>query len=151
MPYSVSIRHNFETAHRLSHPDAPTKCQSIHGHSWWATVWIEGDTLDEGGMLVEFGALKRSWRALLDDELDHHLVVQRGDPVIDALKQLMPSMRIQVFDDDPTTEHMARWIFERTCQLLAQLEGTKKDLRVAKVHIQETAVNAAEYVVTRQG
>lgn len=145
MTYSVSIRHNFETAHRLSHAHAPTKCQSIHGHSWWATVWIEGEYLDEGGMLVEFGALKRKWRALLDDELDHHLVVQQGDPVIAALKQVMPSMRIQVFPYDPTTENMARWIFEQTSALLGQLEGTKKDLRVAKVHIQETAVNAAQY------
>lgn len=145
MTYRVSIRHNFETAHRLSHPNAPHKCQSIHGHSWWATIWIEGDALDEMGMLVEFGAFKKAWRGFLDDELDHHLVVKQGDPVIDALLSILPDTRLRILPFDPTTEHMAQWIHMRSVEILASIAPKEMDLRISKVHIQETMVNAAEF------
>ncbi len=143
--HRISLSHNFETAHRLSHPDAPLKCQSIHGHSWWVTVTLEGDTLDEAGMLVEFGAFKRAWRALLDDELDHHLVLAQGDPMIEAILSVQPEARLRVLPFDPTTELLSRWIFARTEAVLATLPTGGVDARVARVHLHETRVNAAEY------
>ena len=143
--YRVSLRHNFETAHRLSDPHAPLKCQSIHGHSWWATVSVEGDALDEHGMLVEFGQFKRAWRAFLDEQLDHHLVVRQGDPVAQAILAVQPEARILALPFDPTTEHLARWVFERSQDILASLCSPTRGLRVCKVHLQETRVNAAEY------
>lgn len=142
--YRVSIRHNFETAHRLSDPRAPIKCQSIHGHSWWATVTLEGPELDEMGMLVEFGAFKKAWRALLDDHLDHHLVVRRGDPVAEAILSVQPEARILALEFDPTTENLARWITQKSAEIIDSLEHAP-GVRVARVHVQETSVNAAEY------
>ena len=56
--HRVELRHHFETAHRLSTPGSPVKCRSIHGHSWWVTVTLEGPDLDADGMLVEFGAVR---------------------------------------------------------------------------------------------
>jgi 6-pyruvoyltetrahydropterin/6-carboxytetrahydropterin synthase len=57
MTHLVTIRHNFETAHRLPH--LPGKCQSLHGHSWWAEVTVAASELSRGGLVVEFGALKK--------------------------------------------------------------------------------------------
>ncbi len=140
--FRISLRHNFETAHRLSASNAPIKCQSIHGHSWWVTATIEGEELDEQGMLVEFGRFKKAWRRFLDDSLDHHLVVRRGDPVAEAILGVQPEARILMLEVDPTTEEIARWIYLETARILATLSSSA---RVARVHVQETSVNAAEY------
>lgn len=140
--FRITIRHNFETAHRLSHPDAPIKCQSIHGHSWWATVEIEGESTDEQGMLVEFGAFKKAWRSFLDDHVDHHLLAHERDVVAQAILEVQPEARLLRLPFDPTTELLARWLFEQAERVLAPLSSTA---RVSALHIQETAVNGAEY------
>lgn len=147
--YRISIKHNFETAHRLSDPSAPVKCQSIHGHSWWVTVWIEGEALDEQGMLVEFGAFKRAWRGFLDDHVDHHLAVRDGDPVAEAILAVQPEARVLKLPFDPTTEHLARWLHAQARHILGatlvETGGDPASVRVQRVHVQETRVNAAEY------
>ncbi|MEC9400227.1 MAG: 6-carboxytetrahydropterin synthase [Myxococcota bacterium] len=143
--YRITLEHNFETAHRLSSPGAPIKCQSIHGHSWWVKATIAGEQLDEMGMLVEFGAFKKAWRAFLDDQVDHHLLVKEGDPVGEAILGAQPDARLRFLEFDPTTEHLARWLFEQTSQILSQV-SPREDLYVVGVHLQETRVNAAEYI-----
>ena len=143
--YRITLEHNFETAHRLSSPGAPAKCQSIHGHSWWVKATIAGEQLDEMGMLVEFGSFKKAWRAFLDDEVDHHLLVKQGDPVGEAILGAQPEARLRFLPFDPTTEHLARWLHERTSQILSQV-SPREDLYVAGIHLQETRVNAAEFI-----
>ncbi len=142
--YTVEIKHNFETAHRLSSPDAPFKCQSIHGHSWWVTVRIVGEVVDSQGMLVEFGAFKKAWRAFLDDTLDHHLVVKTGDIVAAAIRGVQPDARISEIPFDPTTENLARYLHEEAVRILGTLD-TADGVRIREVHLQETRVNAASW------
>lgn len=144
--HRIQLRHNFETAHRLSASDAPIKCQSIHGHSWWVTITLESSALDERGMIVEFGLFKKRWRALLDDRLDHHLVVKRGDIVAEAILSVQPDARILTLEHDPTTEYLAMWIHEQSSRILQELDAAV-EVVVRRVHLQETSVNAAEYEV----
>ena len=143
--YAIDLTHNFETAHRLSHEDSPTKCRSIHGHSWWVKATIEGAGLDDRGMLVEFGAFKSAWRRWLDDHVDHHLAIQQDDPVGPALLEVWPQMRLLKLPFDPTTEQLARWLFEHTERLLGQLVSPGQGVRLREIHLQETRVNAASY------
>lgn len=144
--YRIELRHNFETAHRLSTPDSPQKCQSIHGHSWWVTVTLEGPKLDDDGILVEFGAFKKVLRAWLDDTVDHALLLRAGDPVAEALWAVVPEMRIVELPSNPTTESIAAWIFEHAESLLHETLGVDPQVaRVAGVHLQETRVNAASF------
>lgn len=140
--HKIQLRHNFETAHRLSNPSAPQKCQSIHGHSWWVTVTLSAAQLDDLGMVVEFGAFKKAWRGFLDSTLDHHLVVRQGDPMAAAVRSVQPEARILELYADPTTEVLAQWLFERTAELLEELEPRA---RIEEIHVQETGVNAAVY------
>ncbi len=144
MAWTIEVRHNFETAHRLSTPDSPEKCQSIHGHSWWVTVTIEGDELDSGDMLVEFGAFKKAWRGWLDANLDHALVIRSDDPVGDALLAVIPNQRLFRMDSNPTTEAIAALLFERAKTVLAAVPKSA-DCHISRVHVQETRVNAAGY------
>lgn len=144
--YRVELSHNFETAHRLGTPDSPLKCQSIHGHSWWVTVGLEGPRVDSDGILVEFGAFKKALRAWLDGEVDHALLLKKGDPVAAALRAVVPTMRIVELDENPTTEVIAEWIFTRCTHILHDELGVPASTaQVVKVHVQETRVNAASY------
>lgn len=137
----VEITHNFETAHRLSAPGSPTKCMSIHGHSWWVKAVLAGESLDERDMLVEFGAFKSAWRRWLDDEVDHHLVLAASDPMAAAVRSVEPASRLWLLSRSPTTEVIAEEIGRRTSSLLVSL-GVSDRVRVESIHLQETRVNA---------
>ena len=146
MTWRLELTHNFETAHRLSTPSSPKKCQSIHGHSWWARVTIEGESVDDDGILVEFGAFKKEWRRWIDDNLDHALVLRRGDPVEAALREVVPDMRFLILDENPTTEVLSRLLFEVSQDLLeAKLGVAPSWARVVELHVQETRVNSAAW------
>ena len=143
--YNIRVRHHFETAHRLSHSDAPKKCQSIHGHSWQVTVVIESSQLDERGMIVEYNDFKGPWEQMLREELCHHLVVKRDDPIAQAIIAVQPDARILQLDDQPTTECLARWLYERASTLLAGIERRAAEARVGRIELRETSVNAASF------
>lgn len=140
--HEIELRHNFETAHRLLHADSPVKCRSIHGHSWWATVSITAPSLNELGMIVEFGTFKTLWRAFLDSQLDHHLVLKQGDPLAAAIRSVEPDARIRELPFDPTTEHLAEWIYHQSSAILQSINPSAS---ITRLHIQETSVNAAVF------
>jgi 6-pyruvoyltetrahydropterin/6-carboxytetrahydropterin synthase len=142
--FTVDIRHNFETAHRLAAPGSPVKCMSIHGHSWWATFTFGSSTLDALSMVIEFGAIKALLRRRMDDTLDHHLVLQEGDPLVGAIRGVMPGCRILEVPFAPTTERMAAMLHGWAVEALAACE-VAPEVRVVRVHVQETSVNGASY------
>ena len=141
---TITLTHRVEMAHRLSHPDAPIKCQSIHGHSWRVDVTLTAKELDSCDMLMEFGVFKRAWRAVLDARYDHCLIVARGDVVADAIRRAHPDARITEIEAQPTTESIAQDIAEQTTYLLTRLGAVAI---LASVHLQETPSNAASYHV----
>ncbi len=143
--WRVTLRHNFETAHRLSTPGAPRKCMSIHGHSWLAIVDIAGESLDEGGILVEFGAFKHAWRTWLDSHLDHALVLRRGDPMEAAVRGAYAESRLYLLDQDPTTEVLAKHLAEVTAGILATVRPPGVDAWVERMTLRETRVNEASW------
>ena len=142
--YEIVIAHHFETAHRLSSEGAPLKCQSIHGHSWQVKAHLAGEGLDSDGMLLEFGAFKKIWRAWIDGTLDHALVLAESDPLAQVLTATGLPLRLVLLPHQPTTEVLARWIHEHTAELLTSLD-TDTPVRLAGVHVQETRVNAVHY------
>jgi 6-pyruvoyltetrahydropterin/6-carboxytetrahydropterin synthase len=147
--YQINITHNFETAHRLSAPGSPEKCMSIHGHSWNVTLTLESKSLDPQSMVVEFGALKSAFRARIDGELDHYLVLQRGDPMAAAVRAVYPGSRILETEHSPTTERLAELLAGWAAECLHDLSNGSAGVRVATVHVQETRVNGATFVPGR--
>ncbi len=84
----------------------------MHGHTYFANVTIAGDELDDSGFLFNFSTIK----ALIHKKFDHTLLNDHTD----------------VFgkDDFPTTEVMARKIYELIQQELDQLPHQPKCLQV---------------------
>ena len=80
--HGVTVRHNFETAHRLPHLGG--KCTNLHGHSWWVEVSAVAPTLDSG-TVVEFGTFKSALRSWIDTYLDHGAMLGFDDPMAKLL------------------------------------------------------------------
>lgn len=119
--YELSVRTHFSAAHRLrGHQGA---CANQHGHNWSVEIFIRGRSLDKLGMLVDFAELKQAAKATMD-RLDHS----------DLNK--LPEFKKR----NPTSEQIAKWLFET---LAAALDNT--DRRVACVRVSETEGTSASY------
>jgi 6-pyruvoyltetrahydropterin/6-carboxytetrahydropterin synthase len=94
----------FEAAHRLPNVPAGHKCARLHGHSFAVTVHVTGPVDDRLGWVRDFADVKESFRPLLD-ALDHRYLNE-----IEGL-------------ENPTSERLARWIWERLAPRLPGLSG----------------------------
>ena len=66
--FEVRVEDDFAAAHFLK--DYHGKCENLHGHNYKVFVHVEGNSLDEGGMLIDFSVLKRELKNVLSC-LDH--------------------------------------------------------------------------------
>jgi 6-pyruvoyltetrahydropterin/6-carboxytetrahydropterin synthase len=132
----LSVRHNFETGHRLPHLGG--KCGSLHGHSWWAEVEVSAELDEESAILVEYGQLKALIREWIDTHLDHGLMLGTEDPLRELLAE---HGKVYELAPWPTVERVAGHLAE-VCQEL--VDSAQLGVQVSRVRVTETGVNAAE-------
>lgn len=106
--YRVTKSISFCYGHRLL--DYNGKCRHLHGHNARAIITLEGETLDEQGMLYDFNEIRGLVKDWIDAELDHNMLLHRDDPILPALREA--GERVYVVDWNPTAENIARMIFE---------------------------------------
>lgn len=141
MSASVSVRHNFETAHRLPHIGG--KCFNLHGHSWWTEITVAAPVLDDNGIVVEFGAFKRRVREWIDTHLDHGAMLGTDDPLLDVLRD--EGCKVFEFEDKwPTVEATAELLASIASGILVTVPHAD-GARVVRVDVRETAVNKAAW------
>ena len=66
--YELKVVTRFAAAHRLTMVGA--KCENLHGHNWKIEVHVCGEKLDTGGVLMDFGEIKKHVAAVMN-MLDH--------------------------------------------------------------------------------
>ena len=69
--YQLTVRSNFDSAHRLEDYDGP--CRNLHGHSFLIDVTVESNEINKLGMVMDFKDIKRIIKDYTD-MLDHHYV-----------------------------------------------------------------------------
>ena len=106
--FRVSQQIDFCYGHRLLNYDG--KCKYLHGHNGRVVISLEGERLDERGMLVDFTDIKRSLRGWIDAELDHRMILNQADPLLPVFRQL--NEPVHVISANPTAENIARLIFD---------------------------------------
>jgi 6-pyruvoyltetrahydropterin/6-carboxytetrahydropterin synthase len=84
----------FEAAHRLPHVPADHKCARLHGHSFSVEIVVAGECDPKLGWLMDYAEVSAAFKPLLK-QLDHYYLNE-----IAGL-------------DNPTSENVARWIWER--------------------------------------
>lgn len=132
----ITVKHNFETAHRL--PFLGGKCTNLHGHSW-LVEWQFRHLMDADGITMEYGELKKTLRTWVDERLDHGTMLGKKDTLVPVLTE--EKSKLFVFGVDylrypwPTVEAVAFMLADRATDLVG--------MKPAEVRVQETAVNAA--------
>ena len=109
--------YRFEAAHLLPKVPPGHKCQRLHGHSFKIELTVAGPVDPETGWFIDYGDLDDVW-APLYDMLDHHYLNE-----VEGL-------------DNPTSENLARWLWERIQPKLPQL---------SRVTVHETCDARCEY------
>jgi 6-pyruvoyltetrahydropterin/6-carboxytetrahydropterin synthase len=108
---------SFESAHRLPNVPDGHKCARLHGHSFRVAVHVEGPLDPELGWVLDFADVRAACEPLRE-ALDHRYLNE-----IDGL-------------DNPTSEHLARWIWDRLTEPLPGL---------AAVTVRETCTSGCTY------
>ncbi len=119
--FELSVSTHFSAAHHLA--GYAGSCVVHHGHNWEVEVFVRGETLDETGLLVDFKTLKRDVKAAVA-VLDH-----------------VDLNTVERFRDrNPTSEHIARFLYEE----IARLVNTDC-YRIHRVSVHETPGSCASY------
>ncbi len=141
MPFRISKSFEIESGHLLSkHPD---KCRFPHGHSRTVEVVLTADQLDANDMVCDFQTVKSALAGMLE-KWDHALCLNTADPNFEFYHRTYGERVIPFADTDPTSEIMARTIFEELSRHLARL-GEPGAVRLERVRVTETSSCWAEY------
>ena len=116
--FQITVEDSFAAAHRLREYEG--KCRQLHGHNYRVRVSLEGEQLDETGLLMDFGEVRRLLREIIEP-FDHRLL--NDVPPFDTL--------------NPSAENMAKYFYEELSERLP--------VRIAEVRIWETEGAAAAY------
>ncbi len=85
---------SFEAAHLLPRVPKTHKCRRLHGHSFQVEIHVEGECDPRLGWLIDYAELAKAFEPILQ-KLDHYYLNE------------VPGLQ------NPTSENLARWIWER--------------------------------------
>ncbi|MBM4274478.1 MAG: 6-carboxytetrahydropterin synthase QueD [Deltaproteobacteria bacterium] len=119
--YELKVITQFSAAHRLE--NFYGKCEALHGHNWKVEVFLQGDRLDDAGLLLDFGVVKSQARQVLE-EIDHKYLNE------------LPAFQRQ----NPSSENLARYLFERLAATL-----NRPGAQVSRVNVWESDTSCASY------
>ena len=106
--FRVTKEIHFCYGHRLLDYDG--KCRFLHGHNGKAVIVMEGKGLDHRGMLMDFSDIKQGIASWIDATLDHRMLLNERDPVVDFLRS--QGEPILTTAENPTAENIARMILQ---------------------------------------
>lgn len=149
MPYRICKTIEVESGHMLS--KSQDNCKYPHGHSRQVELILESDELDQNDMVCDFSVLKIALKGFLDS-FDHAMCINTKDPMYKAFKKTYGDRVIGFNDTDPTTEILAKMIFDKVQDGLNQYTKKKnqpyplaKGVRLIQVRVWETSTSWAEY------
>jgi 6-pyruvoyltetrahydropterin/6-carboxytetrahydropterin synthase len=122
--YEVTVEQTFAAAHALRHYKGA--CENLHGHNFKVHVTIEGEKLDQAGMLVDFLDVKALMKQIMQ-RIDHQ-----------NLNEVPP------FDEEknPSAENIAEYFYNH---MTDGLKDVPVPVRVSQVKVWETDIQSATY------
>lgn len=153
MPYRICKSLEIENGHMLSkHPD---KCRFPHGHTRKVEFVIEADELDSNDMVCDFKIIKTVVGEWLET-FDHAMCMNTADAAYPEFKARYGDRVIGFDHQDPTTEVLARVIFDHASGALAAYAAAGKGdfplesgVRLIRVRVWETSSSWAQYEAAR--
>lgn len=105
--YELTVTSHFSGAHRLRYLHG--KCEELHGHNWKIEVSVTSPKLNREGVVIDFALLKQKVEKVLKN-LDHTFL--NDLPYFSG--------------EEPSSENIARYIFENLKRELKGLPATLK-------------------------
>lgn len=125
----VSKTFTWDMAHRLTFHKG--KCYNLHGHTYSATFYFEGEP-DENGIVIDYYDIKKEVAPLIE-ELDHSFLVYTKDPLLNLLKD--QKLKIRECGFETTAENISIWFYKKL----------KDKLPITEVVVRETPNTNAVY------
>ena len=120
--FELKVTTRFAAAHQLTM--VGEKCENLHGHNWHIEVYVKGEKLDAGGVLMDFGIVKKEVRDIMES-LDHKFLNE-----------------LEIFKDNPpSSEHIAMYIAKELDRRI-EVDGAK----ISKVSAWESDNACATYI-----
>ena len=120
--FELKVVTHFAAAHQLTM--VAKKCENLHGHNWKVEVYIAGDKLNDAGVVMDFGEIKKHL-ADIKKTLDHRFLNE-----------------LECFQHgNPSSENIAKFIAEAM-----QAKITMPGIRVSRVSAWESEDACATYI-----
>lgn len=120
--YELKVVNHFAAAHQLRM--VAKKCENLHGHNWKIEVFIAGEKLNDAGVLIDFGEIKKHLADIVKT-LDHTFLNDLG-----------------CFQNENTSsENIARYIAESMQERISD-----PGIRVSRVRTWESEDACATYI-----
>jgi 6-pyruvoyltetrahydropterin/6-carboxytetrahydropterin synthase len=120
--YKLMIETFFASAHQLR--GYKGKCENLHGHNWKVQAYVTTEKLNEIDIAIDFHDLKKITNEIVA-QLDHKF-----------LNDIFPFT-----EKNPSSENIAKWIFDSLKKGLASYENIK----VSAVTVWESETASATY------
>ncbi|MBL7811779.1 MAG: 6-carboxytetrahydropterin synthase [Bacteroidetes bacterium] len=143
MPIALSRKFTFEAAHALFDYDGP--CRFVHGHSYKLEVRIESMEFHEKwipapGLLMDFRALDRLIKPLIQDNLDHRLLL--SEDYLQKNSEWSNAENLHRMPFEPSVENLLFWLSDRITSVLPS------GIRLQSLLLHETEKSAAFWSAT---
>ena len=122
--FELKIVTHFSAAHQLKM--VAEKCENLHGHNWKIEVYVAGKSLNNAGVLMDFGEIKQHVSEIIT-RLDHKFLNE-----------------LDYFNDNnpPSSENIARHV---ATSLQAMIKAP--EIHISRVTAWESENACATYIV----
>ena len=116
--FELKVVTHFSAAHQLEM--VAKKCENLHGHNWKIEVYVAGDELNEAGVLMDFGEIKKTVAKIMS-ELDHRFLneiecFQEGNPSSENIAQyIAEAMQAKIAEPGIRISRVRTWESEDAC------------------------------------
>jgi 6-pyruvoyltetrahydropterin/6-carboxytetrahydropterin synthase len=123
--FELKIVTHFSAAHQLKM--VADKCENLHGHNWKIEVYVAGKSLNDAGVLMDFGEIKQHVSEIMKT-LDHKFLNE-----------------LDFFDDNhpPSSENIASYIANALQAMIKEPE-----IKVSRVTAWESENASATYIAS---
>lgn len=128
----VTRRIEWDAMHRV--PGHDGACRAFHGHRYAAEFEVGAPCLDQAGMVVDFGVVKKIIGSWIDANLDHTAILWRmdPDPVAGAIAKANEAYGKPAYfmDHPPTAENIVLELARISGNLLSDHPVTLSSIRL---------------------
>ena len=121
--FRLTVVDSFASAHQLRGYNG--QCERLHGHNWRVEVVVEGEELNDQGLLLDFKVIKGALSSILQG-MDHRFLNE------------LPYFQ----ERNPTSENLAFFIFKEMEEALKTYPGA----RTKEVTVWESEKARATYL-----